>query len=115
MVLKNDGDICKLGSQLRPALITPRSSTQRKNRKDKVSFKEHSVNLPSSPHIISPWKIGTPMDFWSSREKVSKQMFQYKPTRQKYPGDGNILAATNRATKKKVQMIHIDSLMGSLA
>jgi hypothetical protein len=27
------------------------------------------------------WKIEKPMDFWPFREKLSKQMLQYKPTR----------------------------------
>jgi hypothetical protein len=59
MVLKTGGGgVRKLGSQLHPAWITS-TSTQWKNRKDKVCFEEHSVNLPSSPCIISPMSLHT--------------------------------------------------------
>ena len=47
------------------------------------------------------WKIEKPIDFWSFREKLSEQMLQYKPTRRKYPGDGNMRAATQQSQRDR--------------
>jgi hypothetical protein len=47
------------------------------------------------------WKIEKPMDFWPFREKLSEQMLQYKPTRRKYPGDGNMRAATQQSQRDR--------------
>jgi hypothetical protein len=41
------------------------------------------------------------MDFWSFRENLSVQMLQYKPTRRKYPGDGNMQAATQQSQRDR--------------
>ena len=51
--------------------------------------------------LAPAWKMEKPMDFWSFREKKSEQMLQYKPTRRKYPGDGNMRAGTQQSQKER--------------
>ena len=47
------------------------------------------------------WKIENPVSFWEWRDKLSKQMLQYDPADQLYPGDELFRAVTSLPKKKR--------------
>ena len=51
--------------------------------------------------LDSEWKIEHPIDFWTFRDVLSKQMLQYSPTHQLFPGDEKRRASTVQTKRKR--------------
>jgi hypothetical protein len=48
------------------------------------------------------WQIDNPLDFWTFREQLSKQMLEYSPTRKQYPGDANMRPSMQQSRRQQV-------------
>lgn len=61
------------------------------------------------------WKTNKPVDFYTFREKLAKQMLSYTPQERKYPGDEKFRLATQQAKKKRKHHANVSSERNSSA
>ena len=47
------------------------------------------------------WKVDKPCSFYEFQEKLARQMLQYHPKQQKYPGDDSFRVCTQQAKSKR--------------
>lgn len=64
--------------------------------------------------LSNEWKQEKPVDFYTFREKLAKQMVLYSPLDRKYPGDEKFRVAT-RQPKKKRKFANVASEINSSA
>ena len=65
-------------------------------------------------HLSPQWKVNEPADFFQFRSSLSKQMLNYDPKNQLYPGDSMLRAVTKipKAKRRKI-MMNIDDVVVS--
>ena len=55
----------------------------------------------SEGKLASEWKT-LPYDFWTFRDKLSKQMLQYDPLHREYKGDAGMRVCTTQRVRDRV-------------